>query len=59
LTSINSVIVSQVVFRTVAVLFRILRFGGNPNAGVVSSKPALESNSKLHFPVLQNDSKGV
>jgi len=51
--------VSQVVFRTVSVLFRILRVGGSPNAGVVSSKPAVESNSKLHFPVSQNDGKDL
>lgn len=48
---------SQVVFRAVFALFRILRVGGSPNAGVVSSKPALESNSKLYFPVSQNDGK--
>jgi len=41
------------------VLFRILRVGGNPNAGIVSSKPALESNSTLHVPVSQNDGKDL
>jgi len=59
LISINSFIASQVVFRTVSVLFKILRIGGSPNAGVASSKPALESNIKLHFPVSQNYGKDL
>lgn len=42
-----------------SVLFKFLRVEGNTNAGVMSSKLALESNSKLHFPVSQNDGRDL